>query len=79
MALISIAGPVFTKKKICARSTRGSSPRPRACHTIEMVFVNDGGSDGSPQVSGKVAPHDPHVCAVHLSRNFGHHPASTAA
>jgi dolichol-phosphate mannosyltransferase len=44
-----------------------------------MVFVNDGGSDGSPQVSGKVAPHDPHVCAVHLSRNFGHHPASTAA
>ena len=79
MALISIAGPVFTKKKICVRSTRGSSPRPRACHTIEMVFVDDGSSDGSAQILGKVAPHDPHVCVVHLSRNFGHHPASTAA
>jgi polyisoprenyl-phosphate glycosyltransferase len=79
MALISIAGPVFTKKKICARSTRGSSPRPRACHTIEMVFVDDDSSDGSAQILGKVAPHDLHVCVVHLSRNFGHHPASTAA
>ena len=77
MALISIAGPVFTKKKICTRSTRGSSPR--ACHTIEMVFVDDGSSDGSAQILGKVAPHDPHVCVVHLSRNFGYHPASTAA
>jgi polyisoprenyl-phosphate glycosyltransferase len=56
-----------------------SSPRPRACHTIEMVFVDDGSSDGIAQILGKVAPHDPHVCVVHLSRNFGHHPASTAA
>jgi hypothetical protein len=67
MALTSsIAVPVFTKKKICARSTRGSSPRPRACHTIEMVFVDDDRSDGSAQILAKVAPHDRRVCVVHL-------------
>ena len=66
MALTSITVPVFTKKKICARSTRGSSPRPRACHTIEMVFVDDDSSDGSAQILGKVAPHDRRVCVVHL-------------
>ena len=78
MALISIAVPVFTKENLRALY-RGSSPRPRACHTIEMGFVDDGSSDGSAQILGKVAPHGPHVCVAHLSRNFGHHPASTAA
>ena len=45
---------------------------------IEIVLVNDGSSDGTIQKIAEWAEHDPHVKALHLSRNFGHQLAATA-
>jgi glycosyltransferase involved in cell wall biosynthesis len=54
------------------------SARARPLNLSGEPNGDDSSSDGSAQILGKVAPHDPHVCVVHLSRNFGHHPASRA-
>jgi polyisoprenyl-phosphate glycosyltransferase len=45
---------------------------------LEIVLVNDGSSDGTIQRIAEWAEHDPHVKALHLSRNFGHQLAATA-
>jgi dolichol-phosphate mannosyltransferase len=44
----------------------------------EILFVNDGSRDASPQIIRQLHAADPRVKAVHLSRNFGHQPAVTA-
>ncbi|MDA7978939.1 MAG: glycosyltransferase family 2 protein [Pirellulales bacterium] len=38
----------------------------------EMVFVNDGSSDGSTDVLDLMAEQDARIRVLHLSRNFGH-------
>jgi glycosyltransferase involved in cell wall biosynthesis len=44
----------------------------------ELVFVNDGSTDGSMQILCKLHADDPAVKVIHLSRNFGHQAAITA-
>ncbi len=44
----------------------------------EIVFVEDGGADGSWDVVAELARTDPHVRAYQLSRNFGQQAAITA-
>lgn len=44
----------------------------------EIVFVNDGSSDGSIQILSRLHADDPVVKVVNLSRNFGHQAALTA-
>src|SRR5206468_11833699 len=44
----------------------------------ELVFVNDGSGDSTPQVLNDLASRDSHVRAVHLARNFGHQAAVSA-
>src|SRR4051812_5972342 len=44
----------------------------------QIVFVDDGSTDGSPAVLRELADADPRVTALRLSRNFGHESASTA-
>jgi dolichol-phosphate mannosyltransferase len=44
----------------------------------EIVFVNDGSTDGSIQILTKLHADDPGVKVVNLSRNFGHQAALTA-
>jgi len=43
----------------------------------EIIFVNDGSHDESPQILDELAA-DPHVRVLHLSRNFGHQAAIQA-
>src|SRR5688500_5216828 len=45
----------------------------------EIVFVDDGSSDGSLEWLEAMASVDPHVRVVSFSRNFGHQAALTAA
>jgi polyisoprenyl-phosphate glycosyltransferase len=45
---------------------------------VEIVFVEDGGADGSWEVLSELATRDPRVKAYRLSRNFGQHAAITA-
>lgn len=44
----------------------------------EIIFVNDGSRDRSWSRILELSSRDPHVCAVNLSRNFGHQIAITA-
>jgi dolichol-phosphate mannosyltransferase len=44
----------------------------------ELVFVNDGSVDKTPEILNQLALNDPHVRAVHLARNFGHQAAVSA-
>jgi dolichol-phosphate mannosyltransferase len=45
---------------------------------VEIVFVEDGGADGSWEVLCELAARDARVKAYRLSRNFGQHAAITA-
>ena len=44
----------------------------------EIIFVNDGSRDGTGDLLDGFAAADPHVRAVHLTRNFGHQAAISA-
>jgi dolichol-phosphate mannosyltransferase len=45
---------------------------------FELVLVDDGSADASPEMLERIAEADPRVCLVFLSRNFGHQTALTA-
>ncbi len=44
----------------------------------ELIFVNDGSRDATPEMLNQLAANDPRVRVVHLTRNFGHQAAITA-
>jgi dolichol-phosphate mannosyltransferase len=44
----------------------------------EIVFVNDGSEDRTPQLLDETHRRDPHLVVLHLSRNFGHQAAVSA-
>ena len=46
--------------------------------SYELIFVDDGSSDGSLELLQKLHYDDPAVTVIQLSRNFGHHLAITA-
>jgi dolichol-phosphate mannosyltransferase len=55
----------------------------RACaaaadYEFELVIVNDGSSDRTPELLDRIAAADARVRVIHLSRNFGHQAAITA-
>ena len=46
--------------------------------SFEIVFVDDGSSDGTVRVADEIARGDPRVCLVKLRRNYGQTPAMAA-
>jgi undecaprenyl-phosphate 4-deoxy-4-formamido-L-arabinose transferase len=46
--------------------------------SYELIFVDDGSSDGTFAALERLAARDPHVRAVRFKRNFGQHPAMHA-
>ena len=44
----------------------------------ELVYVDDGSRDATPEMLRRIQTDDPHVRVVYLSRNFGHQFAVTA-
>ncbi len=75
--LLSVVAPVYNEEELVERFVR------RACaavadYTFELVLVNDGCSDATPELLDRMAAEDPRVRVIHLSRNFGHQAALTA-
>lgn len=75
-ALVSVVLPVYNEAKVLPvllASVLASLARAQVAY--EVVFVNDGSSDDSPQVLDQLAADNEHVRVIHLSRNFGHQAA----
>jgi dolichol-phosphate mannosyltransferase len=74
--LLSLVAPVYNEEELVeqfvARATAAI-----ADYEFELVLVNDGSSDRTPELLDRIAA-DPRVRVIHLSRNFGHQAALTA-
>ncbi|MFI5004115.1 MAG: glycosyltransferase family 2 protein [Solirubrobacterales bacterium] len=75
--LLSVVAPVYNEEELIERFVR------RACaaladYTFELLLVDDGSSDATPELLDRMAAEDPRVRVIHLSRNFGHQAALTA-
>lgn len=51
---------------------------PATISNYEVIFINDGSTDRTPELLREIAKTDSHVKVLFLSRNFGHQKAITA-
>ncbi len=77
--IVSVVAPVFNEEKILPEFYR----RVRAVmegvgEPWELVIVNDGSRDRTPEILRELHAQDPHVKVVDFARNFGHQVAITA-
>jgi glycosyltransferase involved in cell wall biosynthesis len=79
--LVSVVAPVYCEERVvgefygrCKQALEALTPAIRH----EVVFVNDGSTDGSLAALLDIAGRDPAVRVIDLSRNFGHQLAITA-
>jgi len=76
---LSIVVPLYNEEENLAELHRRVSAALAALGmSWELVLVNDGSSDATPEMMDALAAEDPHVVALHLSRNFGHQAAISA-
>ncbi len=77
--LLSVVMPVFNEEQVIERTHRRVSETLGIDGDLdlELVYVDDGSSDGTAAVLRRIAEQDPRVCVVSLSRNFGQQPAIT--
>lgn len=72
----SLVLPVFNEAAILKELTRRLVDVMEADQLpFEIVYVNDGSSDGSRELLNQLSRQDSRIVVVHLSRNFGHQPA----
>jgi dolichol-phosphate mannosyltransferase len=75
-AVISVVLPVFNEVAVIERLSGELLTSLDACECrAELVFVNDGSTDGSTEVLDALAARDTRIKVLHLSRNFGHQAA----
>jgi glycosyltransferase involved in cell wall biosynthesis len=75
--LLSVVAPVYNEEELIDAFVERASAAV-ADYDYELILVNDGSADSTPQRLDRIAELDPRVRVVHLSRNFGHQAALTA-
>jgi dolichol-phosphate mannosyltransferase len=76
---VSVIMPVFNEEAIVdALYRRVSATVAAIAESYELVFVDDGSSDGTAAALSQICEADRHVKAICLSRNFGHQAALMA-
>ena len=79
MSLLSVVVPAYNEENsLPVFHQRLSEVLSTLTMPIEVVYVNDGSSDRTRDVIGRITATDHRVAVVHLSRNFGKEIASTA-
>jgi len=74
--LLSVVLPVYNEVEILERlHARVSHAVRRAAMPYEIIYVNDGSTDGSGELLDHLVQRDSHIRVLHLSRNFGHQAA----
>lgn len=78
--LISVIVPVFNESEVIAEFHRRTSDVLSRLPGLvyEIIYVDDGSSDGSHDQLVAFATNDPRVRVIKFSRNFGHQNAITA-
>jgi len=77
LRLLSVVAPMLDEEDL-AREFHRRVTEALAGLPIELVIVDDGSSDGTPEILDEIAAGDPRVRVLHLSRPFGHQLALTA-
>jgi glycosyltransferase involved in cell wall biosynthesis len=76
---LSVVIPLYNEEEnIPELYRRLTSSLESLCISYEIIFVNDGSKDSTPEMLDGLQRKDSRVVAVHLSRNFGHQPAVCA-
>ncbi len=77
---LSVVVPVFNEEEVITETHRRlmAACLAHGPATFEIVYVDDGSSDGTWDFLSEIARQDERVVAVKLSRNFGHQLALTA-
>lgn len=77
--MISAVAPIFNEEETLPEFRRRMSLALDATgEDWELILVDDGSGDRSPEILRQLHLDDPRIKIVSLSRNFGHQPALTA-
>ena len=77
--VISVVAPVYNEEETLPHFYRRMiAVLEDQGEPFELLLVNDGSSDGSPEVLRALTHHDPRVRVLNFSRNFGHQAAISA-
>jgi undecaprenyl-phosphate 4-deoxy-4-formamido-L-arabinose transferase len=73
--VVTVFNEVASLEELYRRTVAALDPGPR---TFELIFVDDGSTDGTFAALERLHGSDPRVRAVRFKRNFGQHPAMHA-
>ena len=77
--LVSGVLPVYNEAKVLDElAARVAQAIELTGAKYELIFVNDGSTDGTPEILDRLAAENPQIRVVHFSRNFGHQAAVQA-
>lgn len=77
--LLSVVVPCFNEEEIvCDTNRRLAEALERAAPNYEIVYVDDGSSDSTPELLRQLQESDERIRVIRFSRNFGHQMAITA-
>jgi glycosyltransferase involved in cell wall biosynthesis len=77
--LASIVVPCFNEEQALAETSQTlTAVLGRMPLRYEIIYVDDGSTDSTPEILRELARQDTHVRVVRFSRNFGHQMAITA-
>ncbi|MDR1813426.1 MAG: glycosyltransferase family 2 protein [Tannerella sp.] len=79
MSKLSVIIPCYNEEAVIMESYKATvAALDGLPHETEIIYVNDGSTDGTYRLLNGIAAGDSRVKVIHFSRNFGHQPAVTA-
>jgi polyisoprenyl-phosphate glycosyltransferase len=78
--LVTIIIPCFNEEAVLRDTYRriAAALDAEADLALELLFIDDGSSDGTGRILRELSTQDPRVNMIRFSRNFGHQPAVSA-